>query len=164
MHQTTSIADYNELFDQLVHQLLAHKIHLTLAMITTRFIDGLKGEIKIVVIIQHPINLYIACSLATLLEDILLHTKCWDSRKPELSNFHRPQCPQLQCHFHYHLQLSSCPLRLLRIVEEVARMLGGVMITNYKHSRLIVMQRGSVSNMVVPLSLLLYYIRCCSQW
>jgi hypothetical protein len=54
IHQTGSVAEYVGNFDQLMHQLLAHENNLTSTMITARFVDGLKDEIKTVIIIQRP--------------------------------------------------------------------------------------------------------------
>jgi hypothetical protein len=85
VHQVGSVADYIENFDQLMHQLLAHENNLTLTMITARFIDGLKDEIKNDVIIQRPPELDTACSLALLQEDVLLHAGRRDTRRSEFS-------------------------------------------------------------------------------
>jgi hypothetical protein len=52
-------------------------------MITTRFVDGLRDEIKSVVVIQRPPDLDTACSLALLQEDVLLHMGRRDGRKME---------------------------------------------------------------------------------
>jgi hypothetical protein len=55
--ETPTISDYIEQFDLLLHQLLAHENHLTTTMVTTRFVDGLKDELRAVVIIQRPADL-----------------------------------------------------------------------------------------------------------
>jgi hypothetical protein len=47
-----------------MHQLLAHENQFTSAMITTRFIDGLRDDVKSVVIIQCLADLDTACALA----------------------------------------------------------------------------------------------------
>jgi hypothetical protein len=52
IHQHALIGDYIEHFDQFVHQLLAHESQLTPTMIIARFVDGLRDEIKFVVVIQ----------------------------------------------------------------------------------------------------------------
>jgi hypothetical protein len=87
IRQTNSVSEYIENFDQLIHQLLAYENHLTSAMITTRFIDGLKDEIKSDVIIQRPDDLDTTCSLAMLQEDVLLHTGHREMRRTDFSNF-----------------------------------------------------------------------------
>jgi hypothetical protein len=48
----TRFGNYIEHFDQFVHQLLAHESQLTPTMIIARFVDGLRDEIKFVVVIQ----------------------------------------------------------------------------------------------------------------
>jgi hypothetical protein len=83
IQHNSSMGEYIELFDLLVHQLLAHENQLTPTMITTRFIDGLRDEIKSVVVIQRPPDLDTACSLALLQEDVLLHMGRRDGRKME---------------------------------------------------------------------------------
>jgi hypothetical protein len=70
IRQTTSVTEYVERFDQLLHQLLAHENQLTPTMITTRFVDGLKDEVKAVVIIQRPKDLDTTCALG-LLQEVL---------------------------------------------------------------------------------------------
>jgi hypothetical protein len=42
-------------------------------MITTRFIDGLRDNVKSAVIIQRPTDLDTACALAILQEEVLMH-------------------------------------------------------------------------------------------
>jgi hypothetical protein len=64
IRQTSSVIEYVEQFDQLMHQLLEHENQFTSAMITTRFIDGLRDDVKSVVIIQCLADLDTACALA----------------------------------------------------------------------------------------------------
>jgi hypothetical protein len=58
-------------------------------MITARFVDGLKDEIKMVVVIQSPLDLDTVCSLAILQEDVLLHNGCHDGRRTEFDSLPR---------------------------------------------------------------------------
>ncbi|XP_035818132.1 F-box domain containing protein isoform X1 [Zea mays] len=88
--QITSVVDYVEQFDILMHQLLAHENQLTSSMITARFIDGLKDEIKSVILIQRPSDLDTACSLALLQEDVLICTGSKESRRMEGGGFSKP--------------------------------------------------------------------------
>jgi hypothetical protein len=64
--QNDSIADYIEKFDTLVHQILAHDPKFSAATITNRFIDGLKDDIRVVVLVHRPANLDAASSIALL--------------------------------------------------------------------------------------------------
>jgi hypothetical protein len=59
-------------------------------MITTRFIDGLRDDVKSVVIIQRPTNLDTAYALTILQEEGLMHTGRRDMRRADFSNFARP--------------------------------------------------------------------------
>jgi hypothetical protein len=88
--QITSVVDYVEQFDILMHQLLAHENQLTSSMITARFIDGLKDEIKSVILIQRPSDLDTACSLALLQEDMLICTGRKEVWRMEGGGFSKP--------------------------------------------------------------------------
>jgi hypothetical protein len=67
--QTTMIQDYIDIFIELVDQLVAYEHSSDHRYYTTRFVDGLKDEIKFVILVQRPINLDTACSLALLQEE-----------------------------------------------------------------------------------------------
>jgi len=69
IRQSDSIADYIEKFDTLVHQILAHDPKFSTATITNRFIDGLKDDIRAVVLVHIPTNLDAASSIALLQEE-----------------------------------------------------------------------------------------------
>lgn len=90
IHQTNSVSEYVEQFDVLLHQLLAHEGQLTPAMITARFLDGLKEEVRSVVVIQRPNNLDAACSLALLQEDVLMHSGRREHRRQDGGGFSKP--------------------------------------------------------------------------
>lgn len=64
--QLGSVAEYIEVFDELVHQLLAHDPYFNPSVFTTRFVDGLKPAIKVVVLVHRPKDLDIPSSLAIL--------------------------------------------------------------------------------------------------
>ena len=66
IRQTGSISEYIELFDELVHQLLAHDPYFNPSVITSRFVDGLRNDIKSVVLVHIPKDLDTASSLAML--------------------------------------------------------------------------------------------------
>ncbi|RLM69686.1 uncharacterized protein C2845_PM17G07550 [Panicum miliaceum] len=71
MKQYGSVTEYVEQFDSLVHQLLAHDSSMQQIVITNRFVDGLKEDIRSAVLMQRPLDLDTACSLAILQEEIL---------------------------------------------------------------------------------------------
>lgn len=83
------MSDYIEQFDVLLHQLLAHENHLTTTMVTARFVDGLKDDLKAVVIIQRPADLDTACSLALLQEEVMSNTGRRDLRRLDISSLNR---------------------------------------------------------------------------
>jgi hypothetical protein len=64
--QTTSVHDYIDRFTELVDQLVAYDHSSDHRYYTTHFVDGLKDEIKSVILVQWPMDLDTACSLALL--------------------------------------------------------------------------------------------------
>jgi hypothetical protein len=64
--QTASVVEYITLFDELMHQLLAHDPLVNLAFITSKFIDGFHDDIKSVVLLHRPKYLDTASALAIL--------------------------------------------------------------------------------------------------
>jgi hypothetical protein len=89
IYQTGSVSDYIEQFDVFLHQLLAHENHLTTTMVTARFVDGLKDDLKAVVITQRPADLDTACSLALLQNEVMSNTGRRDLRRPDINSFNR---------------------------------------------------------------------------
>jgi hypothetical protein len=69
--QTGSVPEYVTLFDELMHQLLAHDPLINPAILTGRFIDGLKSDIRAAVLLHRPKDLDTASSLAILQEEVL---------------------------------------------------------------------------------------------
>lgn len=61
-----TVSEYFEKFDELVHQILAHDPKFNAANVISRFIDGLREDIRAVVLIHRPENLDTASSLALL--------------------------------------------------------------------------------------------------
>jgi hypothetical protein len=53
-----------------VDQLAAYSSHSDPLFYTLRFIDGLRGDIKSIVLVQHPQDLNTACVLASLQEEV----------------------------------------------------------------------------------------------
>ena len=67
--QTTTITEYVEQFSDIVHHLLAHDKSFPPSVITNHFIDGLKKDIRAVVMMHRPRDLDTASSLALLQEE-----------------------------------------------------------------------------------------------
>ncbi|KAK1617298.1 hypothetical protein QYE76_022815 [Lolium multiflorum] len=70
IRQETTVTEYIERFDSLMHHMLAYKPDLDPTFFTTRFVDGLHRDIKVVVLIQMPCDLETVVSLALLQEEI----------------------------------------------------------------------------------------------
>jgi hypothetical protein len=66
---------------------MAHEHQLTSTMVTARFIDGLKDELKIAVIMQRLSDLDTTCSLALLQEDMMNSTGRKEQRRIEMGSF-----------------------------------------------------------------------------
>ncbi|CAN6234028.1 unnamed protein product [Urochloa humidicola] len=81
--QSSSVSEYIELFDELIHQILAHDPYFSTDVITSRFVDGLKHEIKKVVLVHRPKDLDTASSLALLQEEVILGEPTKDWRKSD---------------------------------------------------------------------------------
>jgi hypothetical protein len=80
---TTLVQDYIDRFTELVDQLVAYQHSSSNhCYYTTRFVDGLKDEIKFVILVQSPVDLDTACSLALLREEAET-SRCHEYRKPD---------------------------------------------------------------------------------
>lgn len=73
--QLGSVSDYVEQFASLVDELAAYESRTDPLYYTMRFVDGLKHEIKTVVMVQRPPNLDTACALALVQEEALDSTR-----------------------------------------------------------------------------------------
>jgi hypothetical protein len=71
MRQSGSVAEYVQEFTELMHSLRAHTTAWDPELFPSRFVDGLKDEIKVVVIVHQPHDLDSAVSLALLQEEAL---------------------------------------------------------------------------------------------
>jgi hypothetical protein len=67
--QTSSVSDYITSFSMLVDQLSAYNKAVDPVFYITRFVDGLRPDIRSVVIVQCPKTLDTACTLALLQEE-----------------------------------------------------------------------------------------------
>jgi hypothetical protein len=70
VHQTTTVAEYLSRFTQLADQLKAYNPKHDQLYFTMRFIDGLRPDIKSVVLLQRPKTLDTAATLALLQEEV----------------------------------------------------------------------------------------------
>jgi hypothetical protein len=70
IRQTSSVTEYIEQFDILMHHMLAYKPDIDPTFFTTHFIDGLRKDLRASVLIQCPNDLDSAVSLALLQEEI----------------------------------------------------------------------------------------------
>jgi hypothetical protein len=102
--QSSSVADYVEQFVQLVDQLSAYTSSTDPLYYTLRFIDGLREDIRSIVLVQRPQDLDTACVLAALQEEAGESYKRRDYKKLE-SGYHSKQV------FKGPLPLPAPPLR-----------------------------------------------------
>ena len=52
--QTATVSEYIEQFSEIVQQLLAHDSTIAPSVITNRFVDDLKKEIRAVIMVHRP--------------------------------------------------------------------------------------------------------------
>jgi hypothetical protein len=74
IRQNGSVPEYVEQFSSLVDELAAYESHSDPLYYTTRFFDGLRPDIKVVIMVQRPSNLDSACALALVKEEALEST------------------------------------------------------------------------------------------
>jgi hypothetical protein len=89
VRQTGTVQEYIENFNTIMHQMLAHSPNIDKEIFITTFIDGLKPEIKKVVIIQQPVDLDTAGSLALLQEEVLDDLPSRSFRRTEAYTSHK---------------------------------------------------------------------------
>jgi hypothetical protein len=68
--QTSTVAEYVEHFDALMNHLLSYSEAIHPLYFLTRFIEGLREDIRAIIIIQQPVDLDAACRLALLQEEV----------------------------------------------------------------------------------------------
>jgi hypothetical protein len=79
LKQTSSVTDYMQQFEDLMHQILAHNPAID-ALFFTQFLEGIKSEVKSAVVLHRPRDLDTAFSLATMQEELLEAQPQWDFR------------------------------------------------------------------------------------
>jgi hypothetical protein len=68
--QTGTVAEYVHQFAELVDQLAAYEAHTDQLHYVTRFIDGLKPEVRVLVAVQLPQDLHTAYTIACVQEEV----------------------------------------------------------------------------------------------
>ncbi|XP_072151238.1 uncharacterized protein [Setaria viridis] len=81
--QTGTVAEYVAKFTELIDQLIAYGHSTDQLYYITRFIDGLRDDIRSTVLVQRPSTLDTACTLALLQEEVADPYKRRDWRRPE---------------------------------------------------------------------------------
>jgi hypothetical protein len=67
--QTSTVTEYVEKFTKLVDQLKSYNPNFDTLSLITRFVDGLRIDIRAVVLVARPSTLDTACTLALLQEE-----------------------------------------------------------------------------------------------
>jgi hypothetical protein len=73
--QTSTVTEYIERFEILVNHLASYSDTIHPYYLLTRFIEGLRKDIRAVVMVQRPQDLDTACSLACLQEEVIAATQ-----------------------------------------------------------------------------------------
>lgn len=93
IHQKTTVSAYVTEFSELVDQLNAYSQTSDPMYFTMRFIDGLKPEIKAVVLVQRPKTFDTACSLALLQEEVTTPVAAKPVRGGDWYSSYKPALP-----------------------------------------------------------------------
>uniref|UniRef100_A0A0A8ZCB4 Retrotransposon gag domain-containing protein n=1 Tax=Arundo donax TaxID=35708 RepID=A0A0A8ZCB4_ARUDO len=88
--QTGSVADYIAKFFELVDQLSGYSSETDPLYYTMSFIDGLRDDIKPIVLVQRPPDFNTACALAALKEEVAEPLRRKEFRKPDSGFLTKP--------------------------------------------------------------------------
>ena len=77
------MSEYMARFEELMHQILAHNAGFDPVYFTTKFLDGLRVEIRAGVVLHRPQDLDTAFSLSLLQEEILDAMPRKEFRRPD---------------------------------------------------------------------------------
>jgi hypothetical protein len=91
--QTSTVADYIERFDVLMNHLVSYSDTTHPYYFLTRFVEGLRADIRAVVMVQRPTDLDTACSLALLQEEVAEGESLSPPRQVEQRYFRVPTKP-----------------------------------------------------------------------
>ena len=88
LRQTSSVADYIERFENLMNHLISYSDAIHPLYFLARFVEGLRADIRAVVMVQRPPDLDSACALSLLQEEVAEGVPKDHQRLPEF------RCPQ----------------------------------------------------------------------
>lgn len=71
LKQTGTVHEYMLQFEEIMHHLIAHNPAFDPVFFTTQFLEGLKQEIRVGVLLHQPKDLHSAFSLASLQEELV---------------------------------------------------------------------------------------------
>ena len=83
LKQTGTVHEYMLQFEEIMHHLLAHNPAFDPVFFTTQFLEGLKHEIRVGVLLHQPKDLDSAFSLASLQEEVMEAIPRRDHRRQE---------------------------------------------------------------------------------
>jgi hypothetical protein len=89
--QSTTVQDYVDHFVDLIEQLSAYTANPDHLFYTTRFIDGLRVDIRAIILVQRPQDLDTVCTLALLQEEAIEPGQHREFHKTDGSPFAKPQ-------------------------------------------------------------------------
>lgn len=110
--QYGSVEDYAQRYSSLVDQITAYDARSDPLSLLTRFLDGLKPGVRVLVAIQQPPNLDIAYTMALLYEDMGDGSTAWNSQSS-------PSLATRRAHVHQPQPLPQSPARWIsKTIEE----------------------------------------------
>lgn len=83
INQSGTVSEYVEKFDGLMHQLMAYDNTMLPDYFITKFVEGLRDDIRIVVMVQRPQDLDSACAIALFQEEAIEGVKFSSYKKSE---------------------------------------------------------------------------------
>lgn len=96
IHQSSTVTDYVDRFSTLFDQLKAYQPDPDMHYYISRFIDGLRDDIRMVVALHKPSTLDSAFSLALLQEDLVSTSHKHDAAKAGFRQYPKAVTPQVR--------------------------------------------------------------------
>jgi hypothetical protein len=90
IQQLGNVSEYIEQFSSLVDQLSVYQSAGDPLYFVTRFVEGLRPDIRAVVLLQRPVELDTACSLALLQEEVSTSTGRGEMRRSDCAVWSKP--------------------------------------------------------------------------